>query len=48
MALYYTAHLDWFHRWLGGGGAPWSVEEFVNNAVFDHETGERIDGGNAD
>ena len=48
MALYYTAHLDWFERWLGGGGAPWSVEEFVNNAVFDPKTGDRIDGGAAD
>jgi dipeptidyl aminopeptidase/acylaminoacyl peptidase len=44
MALYYTAHLDWFHRWLGGDPAPWSVEDFVDNAVFDSETGERIDG----
>ncbi len=43
MALYYTAHLDWFHRYLGGEPAPWSVEDFVNNAVFDPETGERID-----
>jgi dipeptidyl aminopeptidase/acylaminoacyl peptidase len=44
MALYYTAHLDWFRRYLGGDGPPWSVEAFVDNAVFDHETGERIDG----
>jgi dipeptidyl aminopeptidase/acylaminoacyl peptidase len=43
MALYYTAHLDWFHRWLGGDPAPWSVEAFVDNAVFDPKTGERID-----
>jgi dipeptidyl aminopeptidase/acylaminoacyl peptidase len=45
MALYYTAHLDWFHRWLGGDPAPWSVEDFAYNRVFDPETGERIDGG---
>ena len=44
MALYYTAHLDWFHRYLGGEPPPWSVEEFAANAVFDPETGERIDG----
>jgi len=44
MALYYTAHLDWFHRWLGGDPAPWSVEAFVDNAVFNSKTGERIDG----
>jgi dipeptidyl aminopeptidase/acylaminoacyl peptidase len=43
MALYYTAHLDWFHHWLGGEPAPWSVEDFVDNAVFDTETGKRID-----
>ncbi|MDX1387777.1 MAG: S9 family peptidase [Acidobacteriota bacterium] len=43
MALYYTAHLEWFHRFLGGDPPPWSVEELANNAVFDAETGERID-----
>ena len=43
MALYYTAHVDWFHRWLGGDPAPWSVEDFADNAVFDTETGARID-----
>jgi dipeptidyl aminopeptidase/acylaminoacyl peptidase len=43
MALYYTAHLDWFHRWLGGDPPPWSVEAYADNAVFDRETGERID-----
>ncbi|ANM32130.1 hypothetical protein ABI59_06840 [Acidobacteria bacterium Mor1] len=43
MALYYTAHLDWFHRYLGGDPAPWSVEDFVGNRVFDKDTGERID-----
>ena len=43
MALYYTAHLDWFHRYLGGDAPPWSVEAFAANAVFDPETGARID-----
>jgi dipeptidyl aminopeptidase/acylaminoacyl peptidase len=37
MALYYTAHLDWFHRYLGGGPAPWSVEDFIDNALFNQE-----------
>ena len=23
MALYYAAHLDWFHRYLGGAPSPW-------------------------
>jgi len=41
MALYYTAHQDWFHRWLGGDPPPWSVEDFVSGRVFDPETGKR-------
>ncbi len=41
MALYYTAHLEWFHRYLGGGAPPWSTEEFAANRVFDFETGKR-------
>jgi dipeptidyl aminopeptidase/acylaminoacyl peptidase len=43
MALYYTAHLEWFQKYLGGGGAPWTTEAFLRNAVFDKATGERID-----
>jgi dipeptidyl aminopeptidase/acylaminoacyl peptidase len=43
MALYYTAHLEWFQKYLGGGGPPWSTEAFLRNAVFDRETGQRID-----
>ena len=42
MALYYTAHLEWFHKYLGGGDPPWSTEAFARNAVFDTESGERI------
>ncbi len=41
MALYYTAHLEWFQQYLGGGGPPWSSEDFLRNAVFDPETGNR-------
>jgi dipeptidyl aminopeptidase/acylaminoacyl peptidase len=41
MALYYTAHLDWFHTYLGGEGPPWSVEDFAAGNVFDPETGKR-------
>jgi hypothetical protein len=44
MALYYTAHLDWFRRYLGGDPPPWSVEAFAANGVFDAKTGQRIDG----
>ncbi|HOT97933.1 MAG TPA: S9 family peptidase [bacterium] len=35
MPLYYTAHLDWFHRYLGGDPAPWDVEKMVRNQIFD-------------
>jgi dipeptidyl aminopeptidase/acylaminoacyl peptidase len=31
MAFYYNAHLDWFHRWLGGGAAPFDPEKFRRN-----------------
>jgi len=43
MALYYTAHLEWFEKYLGGGPAPWSSEAFLRNAVFDKETGKRVE-----
>jgi dipeptidyl aminopeptidase/acylaminoacyl peptidase len=43
MALYYTAHLEWFHEYLGGDPPPWTTEAFLRNAVFDKETGKRID-----
>ncbi len=42
MALYYTAHLEWFHKYLGGEAPPWTTEEFLRNAVFDSATGQRI------
>jgi dipeptidyl aminopeptidase/acylaminoacyl peptidase len=42
MALYYTAHLEWFQRYLGGGAPSWSTEQFLRNAVFDPSTGQRI------
>ena len=42
MALYYTAHLEWFQKHLGGGGPPWTTEAFLRNAVFDRNTGERV------
>ena len=29
MAFYYNAHLDWFHRWLGGAPAPHDVHEWA-------------------
>jgi len=42
MALYYTAHLDWFHRYLGGAAPPWSPDAFLRNAVFD-AAGKRLE-----
>jgi dipeptidyl aminopeptidase/acylaminoacyl peptidase len=42
MALYYTAHLEWFHKYLGGGPPPWTTEQFLRNAVFNPRTGQRI------
>jgi dipeptidyl aminopeptidase/acylaminoacyl peptidase len=40
MAFYYDVHLDWFHRWLGGGQAPWEPERFLRNGVFEGDSGE--------
>jgi len=34
MVLYYTAHLDWFHRYLGGSAPPWTVEQLLRNEAF--------------
>jgi dipeptidyl aminopeptidase/acylaminoacyl peptidase len=42
MALYYTAHVEWFEKYLGGGPPPWTTEQFLRNAVFDRATGQRI------
>jgi dipeptidyl aminopeptidase/acylaminoacyl peptidase len=41
MALYYTAHLEWFHQYLGGAAPPWTTEQFLRNQVFDRNTGKR-------
>ena len=42
MALYYTAHLEWFNQYLSGQPPPWTTEQFLRNAVFDKTTGQRI------
>jgi dipeptidyl aminopeptidase/acylaminoacyl peptidase len=34
MPLYYDAHLDWFHKYLGGAPAPYNVEKMVKNQAF--------------
>jgi len=41
MAFYYTAHLEWFQKYLGVEGPPWTTEQFLRNSVFDPETGKR-------
>jgi dipeptidyl aminopeptidase/acylaminoacyl peptidase len=35
MPLYYNAHLEWFHTYLGGAPAPYSSEKMVRNTAFD-------------
>lgn len=34
MPLYYDAHLDWFHHYLGGDPAPFNVEKMVKNQAY--------------
>jgi dipeptidyl aminopeptidase/acylaminoacyl peptidase len=34
MPLYYNAHLDWFHRYLGGPPAPYEMVKLLRNQVF--------------
>ncbi len=34
MPVYYNAHLEWFHTWLGGGAAPWKTEDLIRNAGY--------------
>ncbi|NOZ95283.1 MAG: S9 family peptidase, partial [Acidobacteria bacterium] len=41
MAFYYDVHLDWFHRWLGGGAAPWDPAVFARNEVFGKKKDDR-------
>jgi dipeptidyl aminopeptidase/acylaminoacyl peptidase len=39
MAFYYNAHLDWFHRWLGGAPAPHDVKAYLRNKGWPKDTG---------
>lgn len=34
MPLYYNAHLEWFHRYLGGAPAPWDSKQMVREAPY--------------
>ena len=33
MPVYYNAHLEWFHQWLGGDPAPWDTRKMIDNEV---------------
>jgi dipeptidyl aminopeptidase/acylaminoacyl peptidase len=35
MPLYYNAHLDWFHKYLGGDPAPYDMMKMVRNQAFE-------------
>jgi len=35
MPLYYNAHLEWFHKYLGGEPAPWDSKDLVRNQIFE-------------
>jgi hypothetical protein len=35
MPLYYNAHLDWFHKYLGGQAAPYDMNKMVRNQAFE-------------
>ena len=37
MVLYYAAHLDWFHKYLGGAPSPYDPKALVANDVFGKE-----------
>jgi len=34
MPLYYNAHLDWFHKYLGGDPAPYDMKKMIRNRAF--------------
>ena len=34
MPLYYNAHLEWFHKYLGGAPAPYNSKDMVKNTAF--------------
>jgi dipeptidyl aminopeptidase/acylaminoacyl peptidase len=38
MPLYYNAHLEWFHKYLGGAPAPYNSHKMVRNIAFEHSS----------
>ena len=37
MPFYYNAHLDWFHRYLGGPPAPYDMGKMLRNRAFEKD-----------
>ena len=37
MPFYYNAHLDWFHRYLGGDPAPYDMTLMLRNQAYDQK-----------
>jgi dipeptidyl aminopeptidase/acylaminoacyl peptidase len=37
MPFYYNAHLDWFHKFLGGAPAPYDMTKMWRNQAFERE-----------
>ena len=37
MPLYYNAHLEWFHKYLGGAPAPWDSKKMVMGSPYDSD-----------
>ena len=37
MPFYYNAHLDWFHRYLGGAPAPYDMTLMLRNQAFEQK-----------
>lgn len=40
MPLYYNAHLEWFHQYLGGDPAPWDSADMVKNRAYEDNSEE--------
>ena len=40
MPLYYNAHLEWFHKYLGGAPAPYDSHRMVENIALDQASGK--------
>lgn len=35
MPFYYNAHLDWFHKYLGGDPAPYDMDKMIKNRAYE-------------